>query len=314
MWLFGKKKKKQKDAKLQQEKLAEQAKIQNSETKVPSSQPMVKPVETQKPKEEPKVEVKKTPVPETVQKSEKTTPDEKKSPSGKYEIYPEAGLFKYRLKASNGEVLVVSFGYSSRKGAKSGIETFKKAVDGGKFEISTDKSDFSHFDLFDARNARVIASGEFYSTIKKTESAVDSVKNFYQANKIIDLQEIPASEVREEVVPRQKIEAKENGKFEIIKEGTKDFFVRLLASNGQVLLVSQRYSSKQTAVNGLETIQNAIDQQSFTIYKDKQNRYQYNLYSANSQLIVSGETYSSKSNCLSAIQSVLRFAKKAKTL
>ncbi len=310
MLFFGKKKKKRQEELARQQEIAKQEQIKA--TPKPVAEPKPAPVEVVE-KQEPKPLA--TPKPKTTPKPvSKAIVEEKKSPSGKYEVYPEAGMFKYRLKASNGEILAVSFGYSTRKGAKSGIETFKNAVEQNNFEISTDKSDFSHFDLFDARKARVIIVGEFYSTLKKAESAVESVRKFYQTEKVIDLDEIPTTEIREEVVPRQKIEAKDNGRFEIVKESEKVFFVKLAASNGQVLLVSQPYASKQTAVKGLETIKNAIEQQYFTTYKDKQGRFQYNLYSANMQLIVSGETYPTKQSCLSAIQSVLRFAAKAKTL
>ena len=44
---------------------------------------------------------------------------------GKYEVFPEEDEFKYRLKANNGEVLIVSNGYTSRAGAKRGIETLR---------------------------------------------------------------------------------------------------------------------------------------------------------------------------------------------
>ena len=234
----------------------------------------------------------------------------KKSPSGKYEVYPEAGLYKYRLKASNGEILVVSFGYSTRKGAKTGIDTFKNAVEGGNFVIVTDKAGYSHFDLFGARSARVIAIGEFYQTLKLAESAVESVKNFYSSNKVVDLDEIPAKEIREEIVAVPKIEENKNGKFQLIKDG-KQYLIKLVASNAQVLLVSQKYASKQTALNGLDAIKSAIEAKSFTVSKDKQNRWQYNLYTANKQLIVSGESYPVKQNAISSIHSVVRFAGKA---
>lgn len=254
------------------------------------------------PKEEapPKIKVESKPAP-------KKETEEKKKPSGKYEIYPEAGMFKFRLKASNGEILAVSFGYASRNGAKSGITTFQKAVETGNFEISVDKAGFAHYDLFGSRKARVIMIGEFYKNEKLAESAVESVKRFYLTENIVDLDEIPASEVREFVFEKQKVEKNKNGKYELVKENARSYYIKLLANNGQVLLVSQNYASKQSALNGLEAIKNAIEAQNFTIAKDKQDRYQFNLYTANNQLIVSGETYPVKQSCLSAIQSVLRF-------
>ena len=301
MFFFGRKKKKQEELKRQEElarqqKIAEENRKKEEERKI---QEEIKKLEQEKEKKQ----LNKT-------KTTKITND-KKSPTGKYEVYEEAKLFKYRLKASNGEILVVSFGYATRKGAKSGIETFKNAVTGGNFEITTDKAGYSHFDLFGSRSARVIAIGEFYKTLKLAESAVESVKNFYDTNRIIDLDEIPAKEIREEVVDKIKVTSNPNGKFLLEKEG-KYYLIKLLASNAQVLLVSQRYATKQSALNGLGVIKKAIAAKNFTIYKDKQNRFQYNLYSVNKQLIVSGETYPVKSNCISSIFSVVRFAEDAK--
>lgn len=304
MFFFGRKKKKEEAERKRQAELERQQKVAEENRK--------KHEELIKQKAEIKHEVKKEKKPVDVKmKSTTYKINNKRSPSGKYEVYEEANLFKYRLKASNGEVLVVSFGYATKKSAKSGIETFKKAVAGGNFEISTDKSGFSHFDLFGSRSARVIATGEFYKTIKLAESAVESVKKFYDTDKIYELKEIPAKEIREEIIGEISVETNPNGKFVIEKED-KYFLVKLLASNGQVLLVSQRYASKQSALNGLEAIKKAIETRNFTIYKDKQNRYQYNLYSDNKQLLVSGETYPVKNNCYSSVLSVVRFAGSAK--
>ncbi len=298
MGLFGRKKKKEAEKK-RQEELARQAKIAE-ENRIKQERKLLK---------EAKEKKKKTTQPKQPRKTT-TNSKEKKGPSGKYEVYQEAGLFKYRLKASNGEILVVSFGYSSGKGAKNGIETFRNAVEGNTFEITTDKAGFSHFDLFDARKARVIVIGEFYKTLKLAESAVVSVKKFYKTDKVYNLDDIPTKEIREVKAEKIKVVENPNGKFELVKDN-KAYLIKLLASNGQVLLVSQRYASKQTAINGLNVIKKAISARSFTIYKDKQNRYQYNLYSQNKQLIVSGETYPVKSNCISSISSVCRFAGKA---
>lgn len=320
MFLFGKSKKKKEEERKRQEELAMQAKIE-ADKKAKAEQERIRSealakekLEAEKKQEAPKKAEPEKPKPVAKKPAAKKAivkeTEAKKSPSGKYEVYPEAGLFKYRLKASNGEILAVSFGYSTKSSAKKGIQTFKNAVVENNFVISTDKAGFSHYDLFDARGARVILIGEFYKTLKLAESAVESVKKFYETDKILDLVEIPASEIREEIAAIPKTPANPNGKFQLTKEG-KVYFVKLVASNGQVLLVSQGYSTKQAALNGLEAIKNAIASQNFTVSRDKQNRYQYNLYTANKQLIVSGETYPVKQNCISSIQSVVRFAAKA---
>ncbi len=98
--------------------------------------------------------------------------------AGKYEIFPEAGFYKFRLKASNGEILVVSQGYAAKTGVAAGIETFKKNVEAGVFEVYTDKSGFAQFALFSANKSRLIAAGEFYETETRAQSAAESVKKF----------------------------------------------------------------------------------------------------------------------------------------
>ncbi len=252
---------------------------------------------------------------DTVKKAENAEVSKPKAPvkkySGKYEVYPEAGSYKFRLKASNGEILAVSFRYTTEKGALSGIDTFKKNVETGVFEVYTDKNNFSQFNLYTPNKGRIVIVGEFYNSEKLAESAVESVKNFYKTNKIEVIEKISEEDIREELVVFENVELSTTGKYEIYQEDG-SYFVRLRANNSQVLFVSTKYSSKASAKSGLETIKKAIDEKRFTVGRDKQKRYQFNLYSSTNQLILSGETYPQKSSCLSAITSVRKFAPKAK--
>lgn len=46
---------------------------------------------------------------------------------GKFELYTDkAGKYRFRLKASNGQVLATSQGYASKKSALDGIESVRK--------------------------------------------------------------------------------------------------------------------------------------------------------------------------------------------
>jgi uncharacterized protein YegP (UPF0339 family) len=305
-WFF--KKKKQKLQKV------EPVNTQEIKKEPIEEKPVVRPTTTPKeitPKEDLKIKEK------AAELRKQNKPTETKKPStrytGKYEVYQEAGSYKFRLKASNGEILAVSFRYTTEKGAISGIETFKKNVASGVFEIYTDKSGFAAFNLYNQNKARIMMVGEFYTSEKLAESAVESVKRFYDTERIDILSKITESEIREELVVFDKIDPSSTGKYEIFKED-KDYFIRLKANNAQVLFVSQGYASKATAKQGLETIRNAIENNQFTIGKDKQNRYQFNLYSSTNQLILTGETYPVKSSCISAINSVRKFGMKAKVV
>ncbi len=67
-------------------------------------------------------------------------PDEKAGilMAGKFELYTDkGGEYRFRLKAGNGEVIALSSeGYSSKAGAKNGIESIKKnAADAPIVEI-----------------------------------------------------------------------------------------------------------------------------------------------------------------------------------
>jgi len=240
-------------------------------------------------------------------KSKKT---QHKKYEGKYEIYPESDFYKFRLKASNGEILAVSFRYSSESGAQTGIKTFKKNVEEGQFNIITDKNNFSQFFLYNSTGARIIIVGELYQSVQKANSAVESVKSFYQTDKIDVLDEIPKSEIREEAINFDSVEESDMGKYELFEDNGL-YYLRLRASNSQILFVSQGYASKASAKSGLKTIQKAIKDRNFTVSRDKQNRYQFNLYSSNGQIILAGETYSAKSKGISAAHSVLKFGLKA---
>ena len=57
--------------------------------------------------------------------------------AGKFELYTDnAGKYRFRLKASNGQVIAASQGYASKKSALDGIESVRKhAADAEVVEI-----------------------------------------------------------------------------------------------------------------------------------------------------------------------------------
>ena len=176
--------------------------------------------------------------------------------TGKYEVYPEAGFFKYRLKANNGEILIVSNGYKTRDGAKKGIETLQKNIANGVTKITTDKKGYAQFRIFTGNDSRLIVSGEIYPNAVGAQNALNSVQKFYRTDKVIDLDEIPETEIREWRVTLPDVEVSEKGKFEVfVDPETSKFRGRLLANNGQVLFVTSTYASKNGVISAFEKIQ-----------------------------------------------------------
>lgn len=55
---------------------------------------------------------------------------------GRFEVYRDnAGLFRFRLKAANGEVLASGQAYATRKGAHAGVAAFQRAAEGARIEV-----------------------------------------------------------------------------------------------------------------------------------------------------------------------------------
>lgn len=230
---------------------------------------------------------------------------------GKFEIFPEDDQFKYRLKANNGEILVVSYGYSTRDGAHAGIDTLKKNLEEGMVAYTTDKNGHSQWRLSTSNDSRIVALGETYSSLASAQSAFASTQKFGKATKIIDLDEIPDSEKREWHFTCEEAPEKDSGSIEIYDDSGK-FRARLLANNQEVLFVTaQRYSSKASLKSALDNIKEKLNKDAFHVSKDKQGRYQFIMESGSGFVYLVGETYSTRSSCESAASSVLAFINKA---
>ncbi len=227
---------------------------------------------------------------------------------GKYEVYPEAGFFKYRLKANNGEILIVSNGYKTRDGAHKGIDTLVKAVAGGVAKIVIDKNKYAQFRLYTASDSRLIVAGEYYPNTKGAQSALESVEKFYKTDKIVDLDEIPEDEVREWRITLAKADNSGKGKFEIYIDETKKYRGRLLANNGQLLFATAAYAAKNGVNGALEKVQKKFNTTDVTVTRDKQGRYQFIVYADNGSVLVMGESYKSKDRAISAAQSSKNFS------
>ena len=116
------------------------------------------------------------------------------------------------------------------------------------------------------------------------------------------------------------------GKF-AVKETATGFKFNLLASNGQIIGVSEVYSGKEACLNGIESVRknaeaaNLEDQTAdpvvsavnpkFEIYTDKAGEFRFRLKARNGEIILSSEGYSAKASCENGIESVRKNAPEA---
>jgi uncharacterized protein YegP (UPF0339 family) len=62
----------------------------------------------------------------------------RKAMAGKFEVYPDkAGKFRFRLKASNGQVVATGEAYETKAAAKDGCEAVQRAANGAEV-VETD--------------------------------------------------------------------------------------------------------------------------------------------------------------------------------
>lgn len=96
---------------------------------------------------------------------------------GTFELYTDkAGEFRFRLKAGNGEIILVSEGYKAKASAQNGIESVKKnAADDANYQRKTTNAGHS-FNLL-AANKQVVGSSQVYKSEQGRDKGIESVKN-----------------------------------------------------------------------------------------------------------------------------------------
>lgn len=106
---------------------------------------------------------------------------------GKFELYKDkGGKYRFRLKATNGQIILSSQGYKTKVSASNGIGSVQRnAADDSRFERKDSKGKFM-FNL-KAMNGQVVGTSERYDSEKSRENGVQSVRKNAPGAKIDDL-------------------------------------------------------------------------------------------------------------------------------
>ncbi len=114
----------------------------------------------------------------------------------------------------------------------------------GKFVLKETNTGFK-FDL-KAGNGEVIATSEIYTTEAACLKGINSVKT----NCVGEIEDQTVEEIVKVKHP----------KFEVYKDKSDEFRFRLKATNGEIIAVSESYSSKAGCLGGIESVKkNAPD-------------------------------------------------------
>ena len=95
---------------------------------------------------------------------------------GKFELKTaKTGKVRFNLKASNGQIILTSESYETRKAAEKGIESVRKNSQTDKrFERKTAKDGSAYF-VLKASNGESIGKSEMYKSASSMENGIASV-------------------------------------------------------------------------------------------------------------------------------------------
>lgn len=198
----------------------------------------------------------------------------------------EAGQFSFHLVAANGEILLASQSYQSRTGAINGVLS---VLDNGGLDVRyavKQGSDRKYYVSLLAANQQVIATGEGYST---KSNATRGIKTM----------------VRNVASYLQHWDNPTGARFQVKASSSSAFSFALYASNGEVVLTSESYTTEAAALNGAFAVQeNGVDAANYTLLQARDGRSYFVLRAKNNQTIGVSQMYSTKESAQRAINSV----------
>lgn len=108
--------------------------------------------------------------------------------AGKFEIYKDkAGEHRFRLKASNGEIILTGEGYKEKAGCANGIESVRKnSTIKERFAKEKTKSGKFRFNL-KSGNHQVIGTSQSYDSEKSCDNGIASVGRNATEAKVVEV-------------------------------------------------------------------------------------------------------------------------------
>jgi len=219
--------------------------------------------------------------------------DRSRSPArrvGKFEIFQSEKNeeFYFRLKAGNGEIILQSEGYKAKASCENGIKSVQENSSiPGRFEKLESKKGHPYF-VLKAGNGQVIGRSEMYEGgAAGRDNGIASVTKNAPAAKIVDYTETEVHHGKEAGV--------RHGKFELFKsEKSGEFYFRLKASNGEIILQSEGYKAKAGCENGIKSVrENSAVEERFDKRESKDGHPYFVLKAGNGEIIGRSEMYES---------------------
>lgn len=104
------------------------------------------------------------------------------------------------------------------------------------------------------------------------------------------------------------------GKFEVYTDKAGEHRFRLKARNGQIILASEGYTSKDGCMNGIESVKENSQMDERFERKETATGCKFTLKAGNGQAIGESEVYTSNAACENGVQSVMKNAPEAEVV
>lgn len=310
---YGKKKdqkevKEESEKEVKEETIDEVQSVEETQDEVLEEPKTLEETAEEKPVEETQAEEEKAEEQEMEAPQKEEEKDEKKGKTlGKWVIKKKSDEdYILVLIANNGEIILASESHNTVASAKNCLATLIKNIENNYFQLHSDKKEQYFFKLKDGGN-KLLAMGQIYSTKKSALNSINSVKRFYKAELSEDVVE---DVLYTKYQPKEDEELGERESYRgkwIIKKSGDVFKAELRASNGELILMTENYSSLKSVYSAIEIIKKNAIEGNFVIDCDKNNNYFYRLRNVNKLTLVIGETYSKISAVNSSIESVRKF-------
>lgn len=216
------------------------------------------------------------------------TSNEVSSTSAHFETFKGMdGQYYFSLVAGNGQNVLRSEGYKTLASANKGIASVQaNGTATASFDI-LEASNGEYYVNLHAKNHEVIGTTELYSSKSNATRAASTIRALV---KLLNPSPAVSSAPTEQ-------------RFETFTGEDKKVYFRLRANNGEIVLSSQGYTTKESALAGIASVKsNGTASESYDLVDAVDGTVGFDLEAGNHRVIARSETYVSASNATRAIQ------------
>jgi uncharacterized protein YegP (UPF0339 family) len=213
--------------------------------------------------------------------------DSNSTAAGKFDMWQSNDGWHFHLTAGNGATLLTSEAYTSRTGAINGILSVENnGVENAQYQVVQGASGGYLIHLV-AGNNEIISFSQVYSSKSNATRAVTSC-------------------VKAVTTYLDKAEANTTGARAQVEAGaTNQFRFNIFASNGQIILSSESYTTEAAAWNGAFAVQDAAaTAASFKLLTAADGRFYFTLTAENGQVVGISQMYTTQLAAQAGIKSV----------